>query len=771
MATPDQIGTVYDVVIDTSGYMLEENSYRATIAPQLAPKVSQGAESLQDLVGETRIAYWSDWRGGMDDRQTKALNRYYRGQHMWALKQGEIGLTPFQESVFVPQGLPYRLSLAQPVRYAGRLVNNILYEQAVNSVRSVLCWYRPSVGSWEGAAAIHGEYVNDLAAFDGFLYAFGESNYYVACNESALMATSFSKYGEQYRLPTIYDDRLYVRGNVQPDVSTLTGTSHKLFALTPRTTSFAEVAALGSPDHPIRGMAVLAGALHCGKDDGLWTFQQNRAWKVMDIAPMSSSQAPNNPAMAPPFANMAEHQGWLYYQVYSQPFRYNGASIEVVYGDFATRIYGMRSIGELLFMYGMDNSKAGVWVMRDMGWHNLSYIHPPIYAVGQIENETHFMGYDTTAAVVSDRKIVWEDVKSLKPTKYQPTGKLMLPWADGNLPTWMKAWKDVQVHASFDTRQLTASGPRVELQYVPSELTVYPIDNTVWADQGQLDVVRSAVVQGYRLQRRASAEVWARASSDQLITPKVHLAGLTFTPKPTPGLQHNFQIRCEDNLELRDGSLETKTAVQMQSNLIQAGLSDKVRFFGPLSAPTEFRSATTGDTPSTAVWSADQAAKVRIGGDGETYVLSGVEVAFGIGFSEPFDMLYIKRAGGNEGNRVLRARVFLADASLPLGGSLLASTSEEVEVISDGTSTGGGGATLSQSGLIILRRPENWLPCTIEAGGNSTYLLVLYNIVPSSGFTIDCVRIGRWAQVKLTGIVAPDLEEITPRVGLQVVEV
>ncbi len=775
MATPDQVGTVYDIVIEGYGFILEENSYRLTPAPQMAPQITQGPQNLQDLVGEQRITFWDDWRGGMDDRYPSAKNRYYRGENLWGVKKGELTLAPLLQSVYVNSSAnthkPIRNTM---MKYGSALWSAFLYQPGVDSFGTGLAYYDANAPySWVGLANQPNKFIHDVATFDGNFYAFHNSGYYKATNIWNLLALNWTEFSENFRVPIIYDDRLYVGGDTPT-------TTHQLFAMVPGTTSFAQVASLGAAEHEIRSMATLAGTLYVGKDDGLWAFRQNRAWKVVDVMPTTVSRNPST-VWAANFEGMTEHQGWLYYHIYDQPFRYNGSTIEALYSEFVTQITGFKSSGQLLYMLGMDNSAGGVWVMRDQGFHNLAYGVGLPYAVGEVGtetlHETHFMFFDTTQGLLAAKKIVWQNVKNLVPTKYASIGRLHLPWADDNKPTWLKAYKDIMVHASFDTSaEWTASpgydpgplGGYLKAFYTPTGHSYYPLDTSICQQvQGTLEETRAAAIADYRTARRASGLVELHSSTNRDMTPHLHFVGITHVTKEPEAMQHFLRVVCENQLELRDGSQETWDAIQLESIIGALSRYDRVKFFGPAGVAA---GVVQQGVPGT-----DYSAALRIAGDGQTATLSGGQNLC-IGAMEPFDLIHVKFATLPTNTTFMQLGLLLPLASWSWATSVHEGQWQWTSLLNDGTAVGGN--VFRQSGTIAFVTLPNWGPTILAPASSGIATAPLYwarlNVSPTLGDTcvIDSIRLGRWVHLKFTGMTSQDIvEEIRPVINLTAVEV
>ena len=55
----------YHVILDGQGYLIDEASYRKSVAPPFAPKQRSGDAGFPDLA-VTSVWDQEDWRGGLD---------------------------------------------------------------------------------------------------------------------------------------------------------------------------------------------------------------------------------------------------------------------------------------------------------------------------------------------------------------------------------------------------------------------------------------------------------------------------------------------------------------------------------------------------------------------------------------------------------------------------------------------------------------------------------------------------------------------------------
>jgi hypothetical protein len=469
----------------------------------------------------------------------------------------------------------------------------------------------------------------------------------------------------------------------------------------------------------------------------MWAFRQNRAWKVTHVEPAATALPTTDP-MSNDMEEMTEHQGWLYYHAKSQQYRFNGAVIEPLYSDHLSAIGGYHSDGDLLYVRAITDSAYGIWTIREGGIHNLLYGVAPTFNMAFHGTKTHLA--QTTGLTPGYKYMEWFNRGKYIPTKYADSGTIFLPWVDGGFPTWPKSYNDLQVKATFSTfnpSNLSAGG-EVDIYYQPTEDTALLAKAVITKGGGEAELSDKAIIQNLRVRSKATAKITLLPSTNKALSPSLNMVAMSYTPRPPMQHQHNMRIRCEDDQELYNGTRQVSDGLQLQSILMNLAALDKVKLWGPLGGPASVYYEAGG------LYVGDYGAYLRKAGDGTTLNLSDCDSGnLYIGSYFPYDLIWMQ---------------------ITASTSTLAS-----QVVSQDTTVDNGKA-MAKSGYIAIQPTPMWIPTY----GPATALLPLYwvKLKVDATVTLDCIRLGKWCQLKMEQATSADLtEEQVPIIAIRAVEV
>lgn len=366
--------TKHDVAINDVGYRV--SSYSKREASSFVPRFNTGAES------ENHLDFWkeisiNDFSGGafQIDLIDRAKSFFSFGRPNQSTKK--LNSAPELEAIGTYSNNGHRTTLS--VYYTGHIyffTDNALGASSTSKMYKLnSSTDATSTVSLPGALSTN-NYMTDAVVFEDKMYIASKTSTVHSWDGTTFVSTSV-----RLEKLCVYRDVLY---GIAEDggLHSLSGTTWSLVK------RFGEKQA--STNAPNK-MMELNGRLYIGKPEGLFAYDGVQVVRVVDY---SLNQYSDN------FKYMAIHNGWLYYNVNSIIYRFNGLTVEKIFTDNQFQIKGMLSAGEDLFIFtkvvslspyvsiaGIDHNRH--WVLRFDGF-GFSYYGVSAESVGSTTSY-HFM--------------------------------------------------------------------------------------------------------------------------------------------------------------------------------------------------------------------------------------------------------------------------------------------------------------------------------------------------------------------------------------------
>jgi hypothetical protein len=413
-------GRQYDILLEradgaTMPFMIVPHSDRRERVNDFAPVISTTGEA-QYAEGVWQPWTQKDWRGGLGQEKwdTDEAARFYEAENVETRLQGKVML---QTAVSTADLHP----AAQPVDFAG-----YIYMRATATYN--LRRYQSGVG-W-GGFGIFDAPVTDMLVYGSYLFlAIGPDHDAQTVNS----AGSAGFCGAHRTHWAAWDEKLW--GSL----------GHQIFATTDGST-WESAINVGDSSTVITSMRPFAQRLYIGKEDGLYYYDGADVYQMIDC---------RNRLWSGNFAEMAEWEGYLYFNILRQIYKYSESAIvditPAMYGTLDKESYGYgvpkSFVAAPAALYvGFDlaeNSYPCVLTYTGEGWH-------PMWK-GVDGQEFHGMGYspEHDLLLLNNGYTKTRQLPSMSDLPCAPfaaTGALITPRFDGNMPIVPKAMKSVTLH-------------------------------------------------------------------------------------------------------------------------------------------------------------------------------------------------------------------------------------------------------------------------------------------------------------------------------------